>query len=115
MPVLVVEQRLLGLEILPASFTGIGLQIRVHSLMYDQVALALEPLAACGAAVVELSRVGRRVLGQSNFTAKRLLAHGALKGLFTRVLSHVLLQFVVGPVLLAAMRANLGRPFLPGR
>jgi hypothetical protein len=92
-PVLVVQQGLLRLEVLAAGRAGVGLEVRVDALVDDQVALALEALAAGRAIEVELAGVGGRVLGEPDLTAEGLLAEDALERLLARVLAHVLLQF----------------------
>lgn len=111
--ILVVQQRLLRLEVLSARCARIRLHVRVHSLVYDEIALTLESLAASRAIVIELTGVGGRVLRETDLAAKRLLARRALKRLLARVLAHVFLQFVIRSILLAARHAHLRTPLLP--
>jgi len=108
--ILVIQQRLLCLEILTTLGARVWLQIRVHSLVYNEIALALESLAARRAVVVELTRVRGRVLRETDLAAKRLVACRTLKRFLARVLAHVLLQFVIRLVLLAAFRTHFRSP-----
>jgi len=59
--------------------------------MYNEIALALESFAACGAVVVKLACVCGRVLREADLAAKRLLARRTLKWFLACVLAHMFL------------------------
>jgi len=115
MAIFVIQQRLLRLEILTTSLARIWFQIRVHSLVYDKIALALKSLATCGATVIKLTCMHSRMLRKTDFTAKCFSAHSALKRFFACMLAHVFLQLVVRPILLAAFRAFFHGPLASHR
>ena len=95
MSILMIEERLLRFKVLVARGAGVGLDVGVDTLMNDEVTLALEAFATRLAAVVELTSVGGRVLGQTDLATECLLADHALVWFFACMLAHVFLQSLI--------------------